>query len=83
MDFFKPISTSLTKKNLDPFSDFLFFGPQKIISAQEDMKIKKATFAPLVLEFFLSIKIQLLEIENPKIKPPSPTCECMFLHSLT
>jgi hypothetical protein len=44
---------------------FSFLGPQKLISACEDMKIKKQAFSSLVLEFFAN-QIQLLDIENLK-----------------
>jgi hypothetical protein len=35
---------------------FLFFGPKKLISRQEDMKIKKNTFSILDLELFCQSK---------------------------
>jgi hypothetical protein len=53
---------------------------QKLISGQEDMKIKKTTFSTFVLQFFLPIQIQLLDIENKKIKTNSlPYSEALFL----
>jgi hypothetical protein len=67
MEFFIPLSTHLKEKNLDPIMCiFFFFGPEKLISGQEDMKIKKNALPTLVLEFFCQSKSScyILEIQK-------------------
>jgi hypothetical protein len=68
MDFLNPISTYFQKKNFWPY--LVIFRFKKLISAKEDMKIKKNTFSTLVLElFFPSISnCRKLKIQN---KPKS------------
>jgi hypothetical protein len=69
---------------------FLIFGPKKLPSGQEDMKIKKNYFSTLVLRILLPIQIKLLYIENKKNpkrskkipKSTSPTTWCTVIEKI-
>jgi hypothetical protein len=63
---FIPILTYLKKKILTLFSEFFSLLGQKLISGQEDMKIKKNLLCYFGLRILLSIQIQLLDTENLK-----------------